>query len=382
MIYLDNAATTMPKPTSVIRAVTAFAERCGANPGRSGHRLSIEAAQQVFNCRSFAAELFGASPENVVFTLNCTHALNIVIKGVLKKGDHVIISDMEHNSVYRPIYKLAEAGEITFSSARVFEGEPEKTLKAFAMLITPRTRLVVCTAGSNLCGIITPVKELYSLCKSKKILFAVDMAQAAGVLDYTIDDADFLCMPGHKGLYGPTGTGLLITKRGEELKTLMEGGSGSGSYLPVQPEFMPDRHESGTLNTYGIAGLAEGIKFVSAVTPKRIYEHELELTGELYYRLSKIRGVTLYTKPPEQGVHLPVLCFNIADMQSEDAVAMLSERGYALRGGFHCTPMTHKKLKTEKRGAVRASVSVYNTSEHITGLADEVKNIADGAAKG
>ncbi len=350
MTYFDNAATTMPKPASVLRAVKECAEYYGANPGRSGHRLSMLTAKKIFECRETAAKLFAAEPDNVVFTSNCTQALNTAIKGALSKGSHVIISDMEHNSVFRPIYRLSQDGGVSYSIAETYEGDFDKTVRSFESQITTKTKMIACSSGSNLCGAMLPCRA-------------------------SLGKADFLCMPGHKGLYGPPGTGMLITTKGEALSTIMEGGTGSQSYLKEQPPSMPERLESGTLNTYGIAGLQEGMQFVSSMGHDRIYRHELALTQLLYDSLKKMKNIKLYTRRPEWNTHLPVLCFNIGEIKSETVVEEMSKRGYALRGGFHCTPLAHQKLKTGDYGAVRASFSVYNTQEQVLKFAYELKRL-------
>ena len=375
MIYFDNAATTMHKPPSVLRAIRECAEEFGANPGRSGHKLSMLAAKKVYECRERAAVMFGAEPENVVFTQNCTHALNIGIKGVLESGGHVIISDLEHNSIFRPVYRLSKTRGVTYSIAEVFEGDFGKSARSFENYITSKTRMIACTAGSNLSGVMLPCDELTKLCKKYKILLLLDLAQSAGVREASLEKADFICMPGHKGLYGPTGTGMLITNKGESLETLLEGGTGSQSYLKEQPQIMPDKLESGTLNTYGIMGLNEGMRFVNKVGCDKIYKYELELTKMLYDGLKRIEGIRLYTEPPQEGYHLPVLCFNIGDKKSEQVVEELSGRGFALRGGYHCTPLAHKKLKTGDQGAVRASFSVFNTYDEVLKLLREIKKM-------
>ncbi|MFA9381648.1 MAG: aminotransferase class V-fold PLP-dependent enzyme [Acetanaerobacterium sp.] len=376
MTYFDNAATTMPKPASVMRAIRECAEYYGANPGRSGHRLSMQTAKKVFECREQAAKLFDAEPENVVFTQNCTQALNIALKGALGYGSHVIISDLEHNSVFRPIYRLSQDGGVSYSIAEVFEGDFDRTIRAFEDQITSKTRMIACTAGSNLCGVMLPCEGLYELCQRHGLLLLLDLAQSAGVRRASLSKADFLCMPGHKGLYGPPGTGMLITSSaGEGIATIMEGGTGSQSYLKEQPNVMPDRLESGTLNTYGIMGLNEGMQFVSAMGCDRIYRHELALAQTLYDSLVRVKGIRLYTGRPEWGTHLPVICFNLGEAKSETVVEELSARGFALRGGYHCAPLAHHKLKTGDYGAVRASFSVYNTQEQVLHLVHEIKRL-------
>ncbi len=375
MTYFDNAATTMHKPASVLRAVKECAEYYGANPGRSGHRLSMLSAKKVFECRETAAKLFDAEPDNVVFTANCTQALNTAIKGALTKGSHVIISDLEHNSVFRPVYRLSQDGGVTYSIAQAYEGDFDKTVRSFESQITPKTKMIACTSGSNLCGMMLPCDALYDLCKKHGLLLLLDLAQSAGTRRASLGKADFLCMPGHKGLYGPPGTGMLITAKGEGLSTIIEGGTGSQSYLKEQPPSMPERLESGTLNTYGIAGLQEGMQFVASMGHDRIYRHELALTQLLYDSLKKMKNIKLYTQRPEWNTHLPVLCFNVGEIKSETVVEEMSKRGYALRGGFHCTPLAHQKLKTGDFGAVRASFSVYNTQEQVLKFAHELKQL-------
>lgn len=379
MIYFDNAATTMQKPGTVLKAVGECASYYGANPGRSGHRLSMLAAQKVYETRELAAKLFDAEPENVVFTQNCTHALNIAIKGVMEGGGHIVISDLEHNSVFRPVYRLAKAGKITFSIAQVYEGDFAATVRSFEGCLTPQTRMIACTAGSNLCGVMLPCDGLAELCRRYNLLLLLDCAQTAGVVKESLHQADFLCMPGHKGLYGPTGTGMLITDKGEMLETIMEGGTGSQSYLADQPPIMPDKLEAGTLNTYGIAGLRAGLHFVDTFGIDKIYKHELALTQALYDGLAKINGVRLYTERPQVGTHLPVLCFNLGESRSETVVEELSKRGFALRGGYHCAPLAHNKLKTGEAGAVRASFSLFNTHEQVERFLFELKRMREQA---
>lgn len=248
MIYFDNAATTFPKPASVKDAVDTALMRYGANPGRSGHDLSAETAKQVFEVRSKAAEFFGAADvEDVVFTQNCTYAVNTVVKGLFKPGDHVIISDLEHNAVLRPIHALTVQGIITYTVAETFSDD-EETVNAFRSCIRPNTRAIIVTHGSNVFGVKLPIARLAQLARQYGLYFAVDAAQTAGIepIDVKGMQINFLCTAGHKGLYGPTGTGLLITSCGKRLRPLAEGGTGSVSYDYLQPNFMPDRFEAGT----------------------------------------------------------------------------------------------------------------------------------------
>ena len=379
MIYFDNAATTWPKPQAVADAVAQAMRKYGANPGRSGHKMSLTTAMKIYEVRELAAEFFGAnSAENVVFTQNCTHALNIVIRGLLMPGDHVIMSELEHNSVLRPVHALAERGIISYSIAPVSNSDNE-TVASFASLILPNTKLIICTHGSNVWGIRPPVKKLGKLAFEKNIFFLVDAAQTAGVINIDVNDCaiDFLCTAGHKSLYGPSGTGLLITARSDVLDPLMEGGTGSYSTELTQPEDMPEKFESGTVNAMGIIGLGAGIRYIKSKGLPDIYKHEMTLGQIIYRRLQSMPAIELYTDF-ESETQLPVLSFNIAGMHSEDVAAKLSDKGFALRGGLHCAPFAHRKMGTLERGAARISIGIFNTTEQAMALCNEIKRIAVG----
>jgi len=376
MIYLDNAATTFPKPSAVSRAVYKFMNETAANPGRSGHSLSMAAAQEVYKCRETAADLFNApGPECVAFTLNATHAINFALKGALKQG-HVVTSCLEHNAVMRPLAKLAKSG-ITYDVAAVDMEDDEATVSQFERLIRPETSMIACTHASNLCGRVLPIKKIGELCKSRGIAFLVDASQSAGLLKIDMQDMniDYLCMPGHKGLYGPMGTGMLITSRGEELDTVVEGGTGSNSSQLEQPDFMPDRLESGTINAPGVAGLRAGMDFINLHGIQNIYKKELRLAQLLYDRLSTIKDIKFYAPRPTSG-YVPVLGFNIGEISSVEAVSKLDKAGFALRGGLHCTPAAHTYFGTLKQGMIRASIGAYNTSDDVLCLAAAVKKIS------
>jgi cysteine desulfurase family protein len=351
----------------------------GANPGRGGHKMAVETARKIYECRGALAGLFNAGgEEDVVFTSNCTASLNIALKGVLRGGEHVIISDLEHNSVLRPVHTMAKAGLITYSKAEVFEGDFERTLASFAKEIKKETRMIACTNGSNLTGVVLPVKELGALCKEKGLLFLVDAAQTAGTLEIDVRESniDFLCMPGHKGLYGPSGTGALVTSKGGLLSPVYTGGTGSMSLISEQPGIMPDKLESGTVNISGIIGLLAGIEFIKRRGLDKIRGHGLKLMKALYSGLSQIDRVKLYTNPPEMGAHLPVLPFNIDGADSEKVAEKLDKSGFALRGGFHCAPLGHRKLGTLDTGAVRVSFSVFNTINEVEVFIKYVEKLA------
>lgn len=377
MIYLDNAATTYPKPGSVAQAVYDFMRNKAANPGRSGHKLSMEAAYEVFSCREAAAQLFNAQgPECVAFTLNATQSINMALKGALiKTGGHVITSDLEHNAVMRPLYKLAKYG-VEFSTARVDLEDDDATVEAFRKQITNKTVMIACTHASNVCGRVLPIKRIGDLCREYGLKFLVDASQTAGILNIDMQDCgiDYLCMPGHKSLYGPMGTGLLITSNGESLETLIEGGTGSNSTSYEQPDFMPDRLESGTVNAPGIAGLRAGLKFISKIQSAGILKNEMDCLLTLYDKLAQIDGVELYTPRPQIG-YVPVLSFNVKGISSTDASKWLDKHNFALRGGLHCSPAAHARFNTLPGGMVRASFGAFNTKNDCAFLAAAVARL-------
>lgn len=377
MIYLDNAATSSPKPQPVIKAVERSLREFCANPGRSGHDLSQRAALEIYEYRKKVCQLFnGPSEDKVVFTPNCTHALNFVLKGLLFSGDHVITSSMEHNAVARPLNQLARQG-VKVDVAEVIFDDMQATLRAFGALIKPNTRLIVCTHASNVTGMVMPIKQIGALCRQYGIWFAVDAAQTAGIIDIDMEEMniDYLCVAPHKGLYAPMGTGILIAR--ENLpKTVIEGGTGTMSIEIEQPEDLPERLESGTLNLPGIMGISAGIDFVKSKTLDRIYTHELKLMQTLYDALASLPNIRLYTSRPQKGLHSPVLSFNIAGMPSAQVASRLNKYGIAVRAGLHCAPMAHKRLGTLESGTVRVCPSVFTSSNEIYKLVSAIKRIA------
>ena len=371
LLYFDNAATTFPKPLSVRKAVSEAFFRFGANPGRSGHRMGMETSKAVFRCREKASELFGLpNSENLVFTKNCTEALNIVLMSIGSEGGHFIISDLEHNSVLRPLFELEKRGIISFSVAETFEGEPEKTVESFRNLIRNDTKMIVATGSSNVFGIKLPLNMLAELAHEHGILFLGDLAQTAGTEKINMEEngMDFICAPGHKGLLGPMGTGILAAKRPELLKPLLFGGTGTYSLIPQQPEGLPEMLESGTLNVPGICGLSAGIEKILETGEENIAKKEIRLAKILHGELSKINNITLFTKSPEKETHSAVISFVIGDLNGEETAEILSEKGVASRGGFHCASLAHHKMGTEKRGTCRLSIGPMNTEEEILKL--------------
>lgn len=363
MIYFDNAATSGHKPREVTAAVEHALRNLSANPGRGGHEPSIRAATAVYNARAKLAELFGASsPENVAFTMNCTHSINCVLKGILKPGDHIVISSMEHNAVMRPLSKMG----INYSTAEVSLTDDDATLEEFRKKIRVNTKLVLCMGASNVTGKILPIKQIGRLCRERGKLFAVDAAQTAGVLPINMkeDFIDYLCIAPHKGLYAPMGLGVLICEK-PIFNTLIEGGTGTSSLDFNQPDAMPERLESGTVNVPAIAGASAGVDFIKRMGIGKIYNHEIGLCKGLYDGLKANPNIILYTPDPVKFNFAPVISFNVKGAASADVAQALADNGIAVRGGFHCAPTAHKQLGTLEVGTVRASVSVFNTQNEV-----------------
>jgi cysteine desulfurase family protein len=372
MVNFDNAATTFPKPESVYLAAAEAQRRYGGNPGRSGHRLSVETSDKIYETRAAAAEMFGAQPENVAFTLNCTYALNMAVKGILCKKSRAVISDLEHNAVARPVF--ARCGARNMGIVHIAESDCD-TLKSLARKLTPETKAVVMTLGSNITGQITPFRKIGKLCAERRIPFIADGAQAAGIIPISIGDdgINFLCLPGHKGLYGPAGTGLLISDGRYKLRTVIEGGTGSSSLDLTQPDYMPDMLESGTVNTSGIIALGAGIEYVKSRGLSDIYAHEKSLCDRFINGIADNPKVKIYRK---KGVsYLPIVLFNIGSGDSADVAGKLSDSGFCLRGGIHCAGIAHKTIGTEKTGAVRFSPGAFNTVKEVDALIKAVNEI-------
>ena len=376
MIYLDNAATTFPKPPSVIQAVDKSLRMFGANPGRSGYAMGIAAAEEIYHTRVEVAEFFGApGPECVAFTLNCTEAINFVLKGLLKPGDHVVTSNLEHNAVMRPLQALTER-KITYTQAEVVLGDNDATVDNFRKALQPNTALIICMHASNVWGIRLPIERIAALAHQYEIPMCVDCAQSAGVLPISMADGfDYLCVASHKGLYAPMGTGLLLTTKGSQLKTIIEGGTGTMSASLIQPDTMPDRLESGTSNVAGISGIRAGLAFVRSKGVDRVRTYELELLRQLYRRLQSLEDIKLYTPEPQDPWFAPVLSFNIGDMESEAVGEKLAKRGIAVRSGIHCSPSAHQAMGTLNQGAVRICPSAFTHRTDIVAAGDVVEKI-------
>ncbi|MCL0102407.1 aminotransferase class V-fold PLP-dependent enzyme [Dehalococcoidia bacterium] len=379
MIYLDNAATSWPKPEVVYQAMNNFMHQVGASPGRSGHRLSIEAGRVVYETRESLARLFNIDdPLRIIFTSNATEALNVAINGVLRPGDHAITSSMEHNSVMRPLRALQERGvELTVVSCSkegfLDPGGIEKAIK-------PNTRLIVLNHASNVVGTLLPVSEVGAIARRHGVLFCIDAAQSAGAypLDVSFMKVDLLAFTGHKSLYGPQGTGGLYIRQGVEdvVEPLMRGGTGSRSDSEHQPDFLPDKYESGTPNTVGLAGLGAGVQFVLSQGVDALREKEEKVMYLLIEGLGAIPGVTLYGSGDARE-QVAVLSFNIAGIASSE-VAMRLEEEYDIlcRPGLQCAPIAHKTLGTFPGGTVRVSPGYFTTEDEVDIVLRAVCNIA------
>lgn len=378
MIYLDNSATTYPKPPQVIRAVHEASSRYGFNPGRGGYRQSLKTAEKIYNVRTKAKDFFGVYDETgVIFTSGCTDALNTVIKGVLHKGDHVVISSLEHNAVVRPLYRLKEQGIITYSVAESGKND-EETLQNFREKINSHTRLMICTHASNVFGTRLPVERLCALAHSNGILFCLDAAQSAGIFDIDLsrDGYDFVCCAGHKYLYGPMGIGLLLLGNDRIIDTLREGGTGSESSSFEMPRYYPDRMEAGTLNVPGIIGLGAGLSFVSRRGIDRIYRSESAWIRQLYRQLSSITSIKLYTEESKLDRNAPVLSFTVNGKDSEEIARILGESyDISVRGGLHCAPLAHQTMETSETGTVRIAPSIFSTENDRLLLVNSLRKI-------
>lgn len=371
MIYLDNAATTLQKPDTV-RYAAAKALQTMASPGRGGYGATRAAEETAFACRQEAAALFGVeNPENVVFTFNATHALNMAIFSVVHPGMHVLVSGYEHNAVTRPLHAIPDI-RLTVLDTPPFQ--PERMAEEFSAALNDGIDAVVCNHVSNVFGCIQPVGEMAALCAQRGIPFIMDASQSAGVLPVRMDDlnAAFVAMPGHKGLYGPQGTGLLLCGRGT--KPLLYGGTGSLSVQQKMPEDLPDRLEAGTHNMPGIAGLLEGIRFVRKNGTEAIADHERRLTMLACELLRGIEGVRVFWR--EGFAHQSgVLSFIAEGMDCQETAELMAQRGIALRAGLQCAPLAHKTVGTLNTGTVRFSPSVFTTPAQVEQFAQELRAV-------
>jgi len=378
MIYLDNAATSYPKPENVYQEMMRCMKEYCANQGRGGQELSLRSGRAVMEAREIIAEFFNIqNPMRLIFTKNATEALNIGFR-VLNEGDHVITTSMEHNSVIRPLKTLErDMGiELTIVQGNEFG---EVNPKDFEKNIKSNTRMIVCTLSSNVNGIIMPIKEIGDIAKKYNIIFFVDASQGAGTLELDVEfnNIDMMAFPGHKSLLGPQGTGGLYVAEGIEIRPIIQGGTGSSSENLFQPEILPDALESGTLNTPGIVGLGQGISFIKSFGLENIRKHKSLLIEKIYDGLSNINGVIIYSKKEPRN-NSGIIAFNFEGVESTEVSYVLDKvYGIATRAGLHCAPLAHQTLGTLKSGAVRISVGCFNKKDEIEILLKALKEISD-----
>lgn len=378
MIYLDNGATTFPKPKVVTDKIMECSLGYAGNPGRSGHKLAMKMDLEIYETREKICKLInGTEVLNVIFTFNATDSLNLAIKGVLEEGDHVITTSMEHNSVLRPLNQLRKEGKIELSIVYADDKgyiDPQKIFEA----LTPNTKMIVTTHMSNVFGTIVDIKAIGDFCKENNILYLVDASQSIGVLDIDVQEMniDLLAFPGHKALFGPMGTGALYIKEGIIVKPLKEGGTGSYSHSIDQPDLYPDSLESGTPNGVGIIALGKGIDFINEVGLENIRNHEMSLKNHFIELLKDNEDVILYgTLDDRQGA---VVSLNVKDMDSSEISYILSDEfDIYTRPGFHCAPLAHKTMGTEELGAIRFSFGYYNTLEEVEKTVEALLNIIE-----
>lgn len=375
MIYLDNAATSFPKPSKVYEEVLNCMKNYCANPGRGSHDMAIISAMKVMETRNLICELFNIKdPFNLIFTSNATEALNIAIKGVLKNGDHVISTVIEHNSVLRPLNSMEKQGvEITLVGIDKAGYVNPLDIKNE---IKKNTKIIIINHISNVLGNIQDITSIGKIAREKEIIFMVDASQSAGVISIDVESSyiDLLAFPGHKGLLGPQGTGGLFIREGINLSNFNEGGTGSNSHFMIQPDFMPDKFESGTLNTPGIAGLCEGLKFIKRVGIDSIKKVEDELMKYFIDEIRKLSYIKIYGNN-SLNERSAVVSFNIDGVDASIVGEELNEYGIAVRTGYHCTPLIHDIIGTEYAGTVRVSPGCFNVLQDIDELLESIRKI-------
>ncbi len=382
MIYLDNAATSYPKPRGVYAQVHKAMKKGGGNASRGSHSMARAATEAVYSAREAAGELFNCKSENVVLTYNATHALNLAIKGLAKDGCHILMSDLEHNAVRRPIIALCRNRGCSFDVFSTFGGDADLIMQEIRRLVKPNTKMLVCTHVSNICNITLPVREISKFCRDRGIVCIIDASQSAGHLsiDFNAIGASAICMPGHKGLYGPQGTGLLLSADRLRYNTVFEGGSGVTSEDEGMPEDLPERLEAGTIAAPLCAGLAEGINWVNKVGTDVIHRHESELAMILSDYLHELGCVTQYDDVFSQ-IGGTVL-FNVKGVSPSKLGELLDREGICVRSGLHCAPLAHRTMGTGDDGAVRVSFGYFNHSGDVRALVDALYRVSKQVSRG
>lgn len=374
MIYFDNGASSHPKPQCVIRAVGGWLQKNGANPGRSGHRMSMDAAELVYNTRVALGRLFGVTkPESVILVPNATYALNTVLLGLFEKGDHIITTDLEHNSVLRPLWHLQSKG-VEVTVVPVDFDDDERTIEKMLRAVKSRTKAIVCTQCSNICGRVLPVEQIAAR-KPDSVLLIVDGSQGAGCLpiDVVQSGIDYYCAPSHKGLLGPQGGGVILVNN-RAPRPLVYGGTGTESMNPEQPSDLPEHLESGTLPTPICAGMLAAAEYIEHVGQEKLYLHKRALTDYAYQQLCTVPKIELYMQPYSRYC-LGVIPFNMSGLHSGDVIGYLDGKEICARGGIHCAPLFHRRMGTEQRGMVRISFGFMNTEKEVEQLVKILKKI-------
>lgn len=367
MIYLDNAATTFPKPASVVNAVADYMTNCGASPGRGGYDTAIRSAEILFECQEEIAQLFSIpSPERIVFTKNATEAINAAIFGIISPGDEIIISSMEHNAVMRAAHECTKRG----AKLKIAHASPTGRVspESIERLISPHTRLICLIHSSNVSGTVNDIYSVLKIAKKHGVYTLFDCSQSAGIIPINASDFDMMATSGHKGLFGPMGTGFLYVREGINLRPLLYGGTGSYSESAAMPDIYPDRFHAGTVNAPGIAGLCEGVKFIRT---EGVFEKEKEITTYLYDLLGEISGVVI----PGERDRTSAVSVSIPHFDSVTVAEKLNENSIAVRAGLHCAPMAHRTLGTITSGTVRFSPGFFTEKAHIESAVNSFKKI-------
>ena len=374
MIYLDNAATTFPKPQCMVDEISRCIKKYCGNPGRSSHFLSVKSAEKIYECRSLLANMLGAEAENIVFTYNTTYALNIAIKSLLKYSTHVLISDIEHNSVYRPILSCKKQKLCDFDIFST-NGTDEEIIRDIKNKIRFNTSMIICTHQSNVGERVLPIKKIGSLCSKHGLAFIVDGAQSAGIHKINVKEMNIsaLCLPAHKGLYGPQGLGIIAFNENVLGRSIIEGGTGINSLEPDMPDFLPEAYEAGTMSTPLIAGLSESLKWLNDIGIDNIRVYEEELYKVLVSNLKTIKGISLYKMNSYNGNNI---MFNLNNISPITVGSILTQNNICVRSGFHCAPLAHKVLNTGVAGACRISLSVFNTKSEIIKTCEIIDDIS------
>ena len=380
MIYLDNAATTLRKPDTVIQAVSHALGTLG-NSGRGVHDAMLDASRVIFDTRVKVANLFHAeSPNEIVFTMNSTESLNIAIKGILQSGDHVITTVLEHNSVLRPLYEMEEKGvEVTILSA---DCQGNICYEDIGKEIKENTKAIICTHASNLTGNVLDIERIGKIAKQRDILFLVDASQTAGILDIDVQKIriDILCFTGHKSLLGPQGTGGMYVRQGVKVRPLLTGGSGVQTFSKEHPTQMPTALEAGTLNAHGLSGLNAAVTYLQEEGIEKIRKKEQELMWYFYKQVKEIPAITVYGDFSAKE-RCPIVALNLGEYNSaEVSDALYQNYGIATRSGGHCAPLMHQALGTVEQGAVRFSFSHFNTMEEVEQTVEAIRELAEDEA--